>query len=273
MACACPWSVTLTQPRESPGSGDGLSPGWRQAWARRESWQGRQGTCFEIPGRYRDITSLRRRQRPRPARLRVHPATGAGAAAGLVLGGLLTTYASWRWVFFVNVPIGILIAAAAPRVLTESPRLPGRIDWAGAVTGCGGIALLVYGLSKAATGADGISHWGDTQVLASLTASVNRRHRSPRHRSRRHRSPGLCSGLRTEPPSPWQPVLAGSASRHVITTWEKSARTTPAPRPTTVQWPRRHHAVLSRSPTTAVAYLSLQKSEVYQGCGSTPLTH
>jgi EmrB/QacA subfamily drug resistance transporter len=97
---------------------------------------------------------------------------GAGAAAGLVLGGLLTTYASWRWVFFVNVPIGILIAVSAPRVLTESPRLPGRIDWAGAVTGCGGVALLVYGLSKAATGADGVSHWGDAQVVASLTAAV-----------------------------------------------------------------------------------------------------
>jgi EmrB/QacA subfamily drug resistance transporter len=97
---------------------------------------------------------------------------GAGAAAGLVLGGVLTTYASWRWVFFVNVPIGILIAAAAPRVLAESPRRPGRIDWAGAVTGCGGIALLVYGLSKAATGADGVSHWGDAQVVASLTAAV-----------------------------------------------------------------------------------------------------
>jgi EmrB/QacA subfamily drug resistance transporter len=97
---------------------------------------------------------------------------GAGAAAGLVLGGLLTTYASWRWVFFVNVPIGILVAAAAPRVLTESPRLPGRIDWTGAVTGCGGVALLVYGLSKAATGADGVSHWGDAQVVASLTAAV-----------------------------------------------------------------------------------------------------
>ena len=97
---------------------------------------------------------------------------GAGAAAGLVLGGVLTTYASWRWVFFVNVPIGILIAAAAPRVLAESPRRPGRIDWAGAVTGCGGVALLVYGLSKAATGADGVSHWGDAQVLASLAAAV-----------------------------------------------------------------------------------------------------
>ena len=97
---------------------------------------------------------------------------GAGSAVGLLLGGILTTYASWRWVFFVNVPIGILIAASAPRVLTESPRLPGRIDWAGAVTGCGGVALLVYGLSKAATGADGVSHWGDAQVVASLTAAV-----------------------------------------------------------------------------------------------------
>jgi MFS family permease len=84
---------------------------------------------------------------------------GVGGATGLVLGGVLATYASWRWVLFVNVPIGILVAAAAPRMLTESPRRPGRIDVAGAVTGCGGIALLVYGLSKAATGPDGVSHW------------------------------------------------------------------------------------------------------------------
>src|SRR5215831_2891232 len=97
---------------------------------------------------------------------------GAGSAAGLLLGGILTTYLSWRWVLFVNVPIGIVVAAAAPRVLNESPRRPGRIDVAGAITATGGVALLVYGLSKAATGADGISHWGDAQVLASLTASV-----------------------------------------------------------------------------------------------------
>ncbi|MFF4260337.1 MFS transporter [Streptomyces sp. NPDC001663] len=97
---------------------------------------------------------------------------GAGSAVGLLLGGILTTYASWRWVMFVNVPIGILVAAAAPRMLTESPRRPGRIDVAGAITGTGGVALLVYGLSKAATGPDGVSHWGDAQVVASLAASV-----------------------------------------------------------------------------------------------------
>ncbi|HJX99816.1 MAG TPA: MFS transporter, partial [Streptosporangiaceae bacterium] len=97
---------------------------------------------------------------------------GAGSAVGLLLGGILTTYASWRWVLFVNVPIGIVVAAAAPRVLAESPHRPGRIDVAGAITGTGGVALLVYGLSKAATGQDGVSHWGDPQVLASLVASV-----------------------------------------------------------------------------------------------------
>jgi len=97
---------------------------------------------------------------------------GAGSAVGLLLGGILTTYASWRWVLFVNVPIGIAVAAAAPRVLNESPRRPGQVDVAGAITATGGVALLVYGLSKAATGQDGVSHWGDTQVLASLTAAV-----------------------------------------------------------------------------------------------------
>src|SRR5262249_56556208 len=77
---------------------------------------------------------------------------GGGGAVGLLLGGLLTTYVSWRWVLFVNVPIGMVVAAGAHRVLAESPRRPGPIDVAGAVTGTVGIALLVYGLTKAATG-------------------------------------------------------------------------------------------------------------------------
>ena len=98
--------------------------------------------------------------------------SGAGAAVGLLLGGVLTSYASWRWVLFVNVPIGIVTAAAARRVLTESPRRPGRVDLAGAVTATAGIALLVYGLSKAAAGSDGVSHWADAPVVASLTAAA-----------------------------------------------------------------------------------------------------
>jgi hypothetical protein len=75
-------------------------------------------------------------------------------------------------VLFVNVPIGIVVAAAAPRVLAGSPRRPGRIGAAGAVTGTGGIALLVYGLSRAAAGPDGVSHWGDAPVLVSLAVSA-----------------------------------------------------------------------------------------------------
>jgi len=95
-----------------------------------------------------------------------------GAAVGLIAGGLLTTYASWRWVFFVNVPIAIVVALMAPRVLGESERHSGRFDLPGAITGTGGLAALVYGLSNAATTANGVSHWGDTKVIASLVAAV-----------------------------------------------------------------------------------------------------
>ena len=95
-----------------------------------------------------------------------------GGAVGLLVGGVLTTYASWRWVLFVNVPIGIAVALLAPRALGEGQRHPGRFDLPGAITGTAGLAALVYGLSSAATTPDGISHWGDTKVLASLSAAV-----------------------------------------------------------------------------------------------------
>ena len=96
----------------------------------------------------------------------------AGGAIGLIGGGLLTTYASWRWVLFVNVPIGAAVALAAPRVLAESPRRRGRFDLPGAITGTAGVAALVYGLISAATSANGVSHWGDAKVIASLAAAA-----------------------------------------------------------------------------------------------------
>jgi EmrB/QacA subfamily drug resistance transporter len=95
-----------------------------------------------------------------------------GAAIGLLAGGILTTYASWRWVFFVNVPIAIAAALLAPRVLAESERRTGRFDLPGAITGTGGLAALVYGLSSAAASSNGVSHWGDAKVLVSLAAAV-----------------------------------------------------------------------------------------------------
>ena len=96
----------------------------------------------------------------------------AGGAVGLIASGLLVTYLDWRWVFFVNVPIGAVVALLAPRVLGESERRRGSFDIPGAVTGTLGLASLVYGLSNAATTSNGVSHWGDTKVVASLVAAM-----------------------------------------------------------------------------------------------------
>ncbi len=110
---------------------------------------------------------------PRNRAMGVYAAmSGGGAAIGLVAGGLLTTYLSWRWVLFVNVPIGILVASLAPFVLGESARRRGRFDLPGAIAGTAGVALLVYGLSNASTDSSGVSHWGDTKVVASLAAAA-----------------------------------------------------------------------------------------------------
>ena len=96
----------------------------------------------------------------------------AGGAVGLLASGLLLTYLDWRWVFFVNVPIGLAVALLAPRVLGESERRRGNFDLPGAITGSLGLAALVYGLSSAATSPNGVSHWGDTKVIVSLVAAV-----------------------------------------------------------------------------------------------------
>ena len=96
----------------------------------------------------------------------------AGATTGLIAGGVLTTYLSWRWVFFVNAPIGVALALAAPRVLSESPRRPGRFDLPGAITATSGLVALVYGLSSAATGPDGASQWTHPKVVVTLALAA-----------------------------------------------------------------------------------------------------
>jgi MFS family permease len=90
-------------------------------------------------------------------------AAGGGGAGGLILGGVITNYLSWRWVLFVNVPIALLLAAAAPRVLAPSQGRSGRLDLPGAVTVTGGITLLVYGLSRVAT-----HPWTEQRTLLAL---------------------------------------------------------------------------------------------------------
>ena len=111
--------------------------------------------------------------KPRTRALGVYAAmTGMGGGVGVIAGGLLTTYASWRWVFFVNVPIGLLLAFGARYVLPESQRHARRWDVPGAITGTAGFALLIYGLTRGATGPDGVSHWGDAATIATLAGAA-----------------------------------------------------------------------------------------------------
>src|SRR5436309_9254328 len=81
-------------------------------------------------------------------------ASGSGAAVGVLLGGVLTSYLSWPWIFFINVPVGVGAALLAPLVLRESrPDLGHRhFDLAGVATVTSGLMLLVYALTRAKIG-------------------------------------------------------------------------------------------------------------------------
>ncbi len=93
----------------------------------------------------------------------------AGATIGLIAGGLLTRYAGWQYIFFLNVPIGAAALLLAPRIVPES-RLQGvrrRFDPLGAVTVTGGLLLLVYAISKAPQ-----AGWGSVRTVSLLAVSA-----------------------------------------------------------------------------------------------------
>ena len=90
-----------------------------------------------------------------------------GGSLGLVLGGVITEWVSWRWVLFINVPIGVLVAIAAPMFLPETARQPGHFDTTGALTSTAGMVSLVYGIIRAA--ADG---WANPVTLATFAAAA-----------------------------------------------------------------------------------------------------
>ena len=94
---------------------------------------------------------------------------GSGAAAGVLFGGILTKYLGWEWIFWVNVPVGVLVFALAVALVPESKADLGhhRFDAAGAVTVTGGLALLVYAISKAPD-----VGWGSARTILLLIASV-----------------------------------------------------------------------------------------------------
>jgi len=94
---------------------------------------------------------------------------GSGAAVGVLLGGVLTKYAGWEWIFFVNVPVGAIVIALAPRIIRESrvERAERRYDPLGAISITGGLALLVYAVSKAP-----FVGWGTARTILLLFTSV-----------------------------------------------------------------------------------------------------
>ncbi|HWT22564.1 MAG TPA: DHA2 family efflux MFS transporter permease subunit, partial [Solirubrobacteraceae bacterium] len=96
-------------------------------------------------------------------------ASGSGGAAGVLLGGALTSALSWSWIFFVNVPVGIAVLALVPRLLSESrAELHHRhFDVAGAVSITAGLMLLVYAITRAAQ-----HGWGTPGTLALLGGSA-----------------------------------------------------------------------------------------------------
>ena len=87
----------------------------------------------------------------------------SGGALGLLLGGVLTDYASWRWALIINVPIGAIVLLLTPRVLNESQGTGTKLDLPGAISVTAGMSTLVYGLTKAAD--DG---WGSTTTVVTL---------------------------------------------------------------------------------------------------------
>ena len=94
--------------------------------------------------------------------------SGSGAAIGLLAGGMLTSWASWRWVLFVNVPIGIFIAMIARQYINESEKHPGRFDLVGAITSTLGMTALVYAFIRAS----GTAGWGDSLTLLCFAAAA-----------------------------------------------------------------------------------------------------
>jgi EmrB/QacA subfamily drug resistance transporter len=96
-------------------------------------------------------------------------ASGSGGAAGVLLGGLLTSSLSWSWIFFINVPVGAAVIAVTPWLLRESRSelRHKHFDIAGATSVTAGLMLLVYALTRTAT-----SGWGDATTLAFLAGSA-----------------------------------------------------------------------------------------------------
>ena len=94
-------------------------------------------------------------------------AAPAGGTAGVFLGGVLTEWASWPWVFYINIPIALLVLALTPGLMPGAPARRGSIDVAGAVTATAGLALTVYGIVRAPE-----QGWGSPETLLVIAGGI-----------------------------------------------------------------------------------------------------
>ncbi|MDX6704196.1 MAG: hypothetical protein QOK16_3246 [Solirubrobacteraceae bacterium] len=92
---------------------------------------------------------------------------GVATGIGLIVGGVLTETLSWRFGFFLNVPVGVAAVLAAPRYLDETARQPGRLELRGALTSTLGVSALVYGIVRSAD-----TGWTDPATTAAIAAGV-----------------------------------------------------------------------------------------------------
>ena len=126
------------------------------------------GAAFAAPSVLALITTSARDDGARNRALALFSAIASmGGALGLILGGLLTDLTTWRWTLFINVPIGVVVLLAVPRLVTETPRRPGRFDLVGAVTATGGAVAIVWALIQA-----GDTGWSSPRTIGGLAVGA-----------------------------------------------------------------------------------------------------
>ncbi|MDX6307033.1 MAG: hypothetical protein QOI06_79 [Nocardioidaceae bacterium] len=126
------------------------------------------GAAMTAPAVLAFLTSTFAEGRERTRALGLYTAVSIGGAAiGLITGGILTQELSWRWVMYVNVPIGVAVLLGASVALTETARQPGKFDLPGAILATLGMTSLVYGFVRAAS--DG---WLDAGTIGALAAGA-----------------------------------------------------------------------------------------------------
>jgi EmrB/QacA subfamily drug resistance transporter len=94
-------------------------------------------------------------------------ASPAGGTAGVFLGGVITEWISWPWVFYINIPIALLVLAVTPRVMPGVAARRGSIDWAGALIATAGLALTVFAIVRAPE-----EGWGSAATLLAIGGGV-----------------------------------------------------------------------------------------------------